>query len=239
MGHRSQVQQKIETIKYLTPEELLALLTYAKNTSIRNYAILLTSVYHGLRISEIGRLQLKDWNTDSKQLYVRRLKGGIPAHYKCHDDVTKALTKWVSIRGKLPGALFVSTQSTLDTDAEPEGDKLYKGIGKRGLDHIFNAYAEKVRLPDGKGIPEDKRHFHVLRHTCAVNMVNKGIPLIQIADWLGHRNINSTMIYAKVSDAARNTTAEQFYADKETDTKREKEKRLKTEGVKWAKDSRR
>ena len=39
---------------------------------------------------------------------------------------------------------------------------------------------------------------HSLRHACATRLINQGIPLKTIADQLGHRNLETTRIYAKV-----------------------------------------
>jgi site-specific recombinase XerD len=58
-------------------------------------------------------------------------------------------------------------------------------------------------------------------------MVEAGIPIRQIQDWLGHRHLRSTEIYAKVSPQARDATAELFYRGLE-----------KKPSVNWKKDKR-
>lgn len=40
---------------------------------------------------------------------------------------------------------------------------------------------------------------HILRHTAAARMVQGGVPLKEVADVLGHRNIDTTLIYTKVN----------------------------------------
>jgi len=40
---------------------------------------------------------------------------------------------------------------------------------------------------------------HILRHTAATRMVQGGVPLKEVADVLGHRNIDTTLIYTKVN----------------------------------------
>lgn len=48
------------------------------------------------------------------------------------------------------------------------------------------------------GLPADKCHPHVLKHSCAVHLLNeKKLSIIELQDHLGHANINSTMVYAK------------------------------------------
>ena len=40
---------------------------------------------------------------------------------------------------------------------------------------------------------------HVMRHTAATIALRNGMPLEQVKEFLGHSNLNTTMIYAKVS----------------------------------------
>jgi len=41
---------------------------------------------------------------------------------------------------------------------------------------------------------------HKLRHTCATQLLNAGCPITSIQKFLGHKKLNSTMIYARVHD---------------------------------------
>lgn len=42
---------------------------------------------------------------------------------------------------------------------------------------------------------------HVARHTFASRLLNKGVPVTTIQKAIGHRNLNTTMMYAKMDDA--------------------------------------
>jgi len=208
-----------DKIKFITFEQAQSILKEAKSASTRDYALLCLSFYHGLRISEPGKLQIGDYDESTQRIRVRRAKGGLGFTYKLHDECITALKRWLAIRGKDEGPLFPSRKSNMVDGG--------KGISTRQLDEIFKTYAERA------GIPEELRHFHVLRHGIAVHMVDKGIPLLQISDWLGHRSIQSTQIYAKVSDNARNKTAEMLY---EKEGKRLGEVVGKVKKVDWGKD---
>ena len=59
------------------------------------------------------------------------------------------------------------------------------------------------------GIPEKLRHFHVLKH-CATHLLSKGFGVERVQDWIGHANIQSTMEYAKVTNARRDDIAQQL-----------------------------
>ena len=54
-------------------------------------------------------------------------------------------------------------------------------------------------------------HPHSLRHTRAIHMLEAGIPLVYIRDILGHENITTTEIYAKVSLETKRKALEQVY----------------------------
>ena len=189
--------QRIEELKkkFLPPEELQALLEASK-VSIRDHAILLTSYHYGLRISEVGMLQLEDYKQEQGKIFIKRTKGGLGNYFDVNDELKKALKRLLVLRGNDPGPLFPSRKSRLITGTP--------GISKRQLDTIFKLYAIKA------GLPEGHHHFHTLRHTCAVNMVDNDIAMRVIQDWLGHKSMQSTLIYANVSDFKRQEAARKF-----------------------------
>jgi site-specific recombinase XerD len=49
---------------------------------------------------------------------------------------------------------------------------------------------------------------HILRHACATHLLEEGLSLKEIGDHLGHRNPDTTRIYAKVNLAALRQVAE-------------------------------
>ena len=51
------------------------------------------------------------------------------------------------------------------------------------------------------GLPAEKRHPHVLKHSLASHLVSGNANLALIRQALGHRSINSTMAYIGTSDA--------------------------------------
>src|SRR5260370_1320768 len=54
------------------------------------------------------------------------------------------------------------------------------------------------------------RHFHVLKHCCATHLLSKGFGVERVQDWIGHANIQSTMEYAKVTNARRDDMAQEL-----------------------------
>jgi integrase/recombinase XerD len=70
------------------------------------------------------------------------------------------------------------------------------GIRRRQLHNIFVKYAAAA------DIPEHKRHAHVLRHTCAVLMLEGGAKINEVQKRLSHRNGGNTLKYLEVSNEA-------------------------------------
>jgi integrase len=53
------------------------------------------------------------------------------------------------------------------------------------------------------GLRDDKGFVpYVCRHTCASRMVQRGVPLLVIKDWMGHKSIKITMSYAHLAPGA-------------------------------------
>ena len=62
-----------------------------------------------------------------------------------------------------------------------------------GLAQLFQTLAEEA------GIPEDKRHPHVLKHSIASHLIGENVNLAIVQQKLGHRSISSTMVYVGVT----------------------------------------
>jgi integrase len=64
----------------------------------------------------------------------------------------------------------------------------------------YNTFkADWDNAKDHAGLNEDEGVVpHSLRHTCATRMVKAGVDLRRIQRWLGHKTINTTLIYAKL-----------------------------------------
>lgn len=66
-----------------------------------------------------------------------------------------------------------------------------------------------ARLGKKIGIPD--LHPHMLRHSIAVDMLEKGCDMVQIKDKLRHKSISTTTnIYAEVNDKARKDAMELY-----------------------------
>jgi site-specific recombinase XerD len=74
-----------------------------------------------------------------------------------------------------------------------------KGQGlKRGQIHkIFKKVCQEA------GIPKEKSHFHVLKHSLAIYILEQTGDIRLVQDVLGHKDIKSSAIYARYIDKKR------------------------------------
>jgi site-specific recombinase XerC len=130
-------------------------------------------VYHrGLRASEPGKLDLKDYRVQEGRLYVHRLKGSVSAEFKLTDVENGALRAWLRVRGLAPGPLFCSRN--------------HRAIGRRRLDELMKQYCRLAR------VPEEKAHMHALKHSCGTHVAELlGGDVTAVQDHLGHADIRS------------------------------------------------
>jgi len=71
----------------------------------------------------------------------------------------------------------------------------------------LNAIWQKARKDLGYA---DKKFYtiHLCRHTCASRLVQRGVPILLVKDWLGHEDIENTMIYAHLAPKALHSVVE-------------------------------
>jgi integrase len=177
--------------KHLTKQELAALFKVIDDP--RDRAIWTIAYFRGLRASEVGMLQMSSYIKDRGRLRVVRLKRSLAGDFLLSPQEQKALKAWLKVRGTHPGPLFPSNRK--------------RGISRQRLDALMRQYGEAA------GIPDHKRHFHVLKHSIATHLVERGVEVLQIKNWLGHRSINSTLEYTHLMDRARDELAERLYTD--------------------------
>jgi integrase len=72
-------------------------------------------------------------------------------------------------------------------------------LASRGLYEIFDRLAEKYQIKDEAGNIFPFR-LHAFRHAKAVELVNNGMSLLMVQQWMAHASPEMTVIYAKILD---------------------------------------
>jgi integrase len=174
--------------KFLTEEEVSDLFAVIK--SPRDRAIFRVAYHRGLRASEVGMLRLEDFRRGSGRLLVRRLKGSRTAEFPLVAAELASLRAWLRVRGDAPGPLFLSRHK--------------RAISRRMLDVLMRRYCAEA------GVPEHLWHFHSLKHSCGTHVYDRTGQLDITREWLGHVSIQSTEIYAQMSERRMVDAAERL-----------------------------
>lgn len=180
----SELLNTAETGKGLTKHQL----AYSKNTQIRDIALLTLFLGTGIRISELVGLNIDDFFFDTNSFVITR-KGGNRTILYFTDEVKNELLKWLEYRKTLEKvdknekAMFLSLRN--------------KRISVRAVEELVKKYA-KVVTPLKRITP------HKLRSTFGTNLYRQTGDIYIVADYLGHKDINTTKRhYAAISDDMR------------------------------------
>jgi integrase/recombinase XerC len=179
----------------LDPHELdtlLAAVSGRSKTALRNRALMMVMHDAALRAAEVVKLRPADVDVTAGSVRVRNGKGGRSRLIRecLHDDTKQALTAWLTLRGTLgwdgrKAALFGVFYGRDGAGcATKGGDPLDTSYLRRLLPKV----AVKAKLT--KGV-----HPHLLRHTRAREWSDAGLPVADIQQALGHKNLATTSIY--------------------------------------------
>ena len=169
-------------------EQLLAVID-----NIRDRALILLLLRTGMRIGELLNVKLSDIVLSEQKILIylgeKNYQGRV-VYYS--DDADRALRQWLQIRKKNKDFLFYSpSRPTL----------CYVSA--------WNIMRKYLKLT---GFLHKGYSLHCLRHTFATDMLNAGLRLEVLQQLLGHRSIEVTRRYARLSDITRE--AEYFKAMK-------------------------
>ncbi len=171
--------------KHLQPHELLQLETFvAQQLSDADAAVLLNiALYYvlahgGLRISELLDLRVRDVDLATGRLRIVAGKANKDRIVYLTQTATNALQQYKQTVPNTPNDLLFSLHGQPLT---------YSTAYKR-----LRAFARSAGVPDVSPLR--------LRHTYATTLLNNGITITALRKLMGHDNLNTTLIYARLAD---------------------------------------
>jgi site-specific recombinase XerD len=172
------------TVMFLSSSEVDALLVapnLGRWEGRRDRALLLLAVQTGLRVSELTGLNCADLTMGSNPNIRCEGKGRKQRAVPLNSSVEAVLQVWVAERAGRPADPLFPTRTgrRLSRDA----------VALRVTTHAATA---AMSCPSLRG---KRLHPHVLRHTCAMDLLQAGVDTSVIALWLGHAGVRSTDPY--------------------------------------------
>lgn len=171
----SQVRKR----EYLTPNEVKDLRDAAKTTGrhgFRDYWLIAMMYRHGLRVSEAIDLRFDQVDFNRSRLHVTRIKNGDDCVQPIEGDELRALRK---LQRESEDSDFVFT-------SERQGP-----LSPRTVHAIISRAGELAGI-------KFSVHPHMLRHARGFRLASKGEDTRAIQAYLGHRNIQHTVLYTKL-----------------------------------------
>src|SRR5215468_3491501 len=171
--------------KHLVSAEVEKLIAATKGArhKARDRCLLLLMFRHGLRVSEACGLRLAQVDIESSVLHVARLKDGLSTTHPLRGDELRAIKAWLADRARMKpktDAFFISERRAT--------------LSRKTAWLAIRSYGERA------GLSVDT-HPHMLRHACGFALADQGADTRLIQDYLGHRNIQHTVMYTATNPA--------------------------------------
>jgi integrase/recombinase XerD len=183
--------KKKET-EFLTEEEVAAILRIPDRRTLqgkRDFAILITMLTSGLRKAEVCNLKVKDLKTYRNQAVI---------------DVIGKRNRFRRLPLKGDTLLAIKEYLKAAKNGTDPSHALFRTLGKHGpyeqagltpkaVDCLIKSAAKRALI-------RKRIHPHVMRHTFATTLLDKGVDLKTVQDLMGHSHIRTTERYLHSTD---------------------------------------
>lgn len=180
-------------VGYLSAEGVAAILRSARS-SLRDLALLSVMYDLGARVQETCDLNVGDLTLGPKATAVVTGKGR-------KTRVVPMAPQVASIARKHIEATNAEATAPLFTNAGG------RRIGRSGVAYVLLKHASQAHSTNPELVPP-KVTPHMLRHSKAMHLLESGVNLVYIRDFLGHSSVTTTEIYAKANPEAKRVAAE-------------------------------
>ncbi len=177
---------------FFTKEEVKLLLELPKTGrfALRDQTIFVFMYASGARAQEVCDLRVRDISFDESKTYIiLHGKGNKSRRIAISEMPGTVLSKYIQQTGK-----------SLSPDSFVFNSQTHDHMSISCVEEIYKKYISKIS-EENSGLFSGKYSPHSMRHTTATHMVEAGVPLIVIKNFLGHSSIQTTQIYAKISQS--------------------------------------
>jgi site-specific recombinase XerD len=148
----------------------------------RDYALLSMLSCHGLRPGEVARLHLTDINWEESSFTLRQRKSGVQACLPLAAPAKRALQDYLATRpsSTLPN-VFLNHRA-------PHGPFTPASLRLVAAKCLRKSLGDSLPYYGG----------YIFRHSFAKAMLDRGASILSIGTMLGHRRLNSTLVYTQI-----------------------------------------
>lgn len=194
-------------IPYLTGSEMKILLKQPDASTYEGFrdSVLLSVLYDtGARVQELINIKVKDVRLSSPAVITLHGKGKKVRQVPIMGKTTELLTNYLEVKKYQP--LLARTDQYLFVNQKKHQ------LSRWGISYILNKYV-KLAKKDTLFAVDFPVTPHVLRHAKAMHLLQAGVNLIYIRDFLGHVDCSTTEVYARADSEMKRKAIENAYID--------------------------
>lgn len=183
------------TVDYLEGDEFRAMFDAAAG-SLRDRALLLTFLNTGARVSELISISVAELELERPlqvHLFGKGRKERVCPLWPRTADALRALLEEINATPASHDRVFRNLRG------EP--------LTRFGARYILRKYA-RLAQDSAQTLSRKTVHPHKLRHTAAVHLLQAGVDLVTISQWLGHASVETTNRYVVVDLEAKRAALE-------------------------------
>ena len=172
----------------LSEEEIMRIIEFTARNYGKKYALMLWTAYEGaFRVNELCKIRVKDFDPQRCTLLKYPGKREMPIEVPLSMDLCMELRQYVKEQNKSPEDYLFTT-------------KFGNPWRPQTIDDMFRRIMTDMGYVDENG--RVKVRFHdFARHSRATNLLRKGVDIYTVNKLLGHRLLQTTLIYLHLARA--------------------------------------
>lgn len=162
----------------------------------RDIAMIDLMYTQGPRVSELSKMQLKNYDPETGIIKILNAKGGKDRKIRAANTTKEAIDLWIAIRGNEPGPLF--------TRVNKGGEIEIAKLTQQAISSLIFSRCKQANV--------DRFSPHDLRATYATTAIGRKVPIPRVQKILGHSSSSTTMRYDLTTEQEALETAEVIHA---------------------------
>ena len=195
-------------VPFLTGDEMRILLSQpepSKREGLRDLTLLAVLYDSAARVQELIDLKIKDIRDDKPVVITLHGKGDKTRTVPIIDKTQDLLKSYLIKRRRINTGVSIGDQYVFTNQKKQQ-------LSRWGVSYIINKYVDMAKNDSNFNV-QFPITAHVFRHSKSVHMLQSGVNLIYIRDYLGHSDCSTTQIYAKADTETRRKALEAAYND--------------------------